>query len=247
MEAAVLGGYAKRASPSCTGTRPCRASIAARGCSQDARRLRARDRVTRRSSARINTGAPRATGEGASGWGDLSAHWDGSSFRGLRSARQRVPRRAAVWSARWSTPSSSSYRDVAQGSGEAFVPLDEGLADSLAPRPRPRLRRAGAVSRRADPVARDARCRSASSSTRKAPRSSKLVEAQTAGRPIPDNQLRGATARSARAGGRAGDGRGPARLRRRPAVVGSPLRADHAGRPATSPRSPLASHAAPAE
>ena len=189
----------------------------------------ARGWATSRSSPSINARPRPSTGGGAAGWGDLSAHWDASSFETALGAPAGAEERSRLVAALIDS-FFRGYRDVARGSDEAFIPLDEGLA---------------VVSRHARDLGYDGlvlfldelilwlatHAADLRFLNEEGPKVSKLVEAGD-GRPAdPDRQLRCAPARPARAGRRAGDGRVAARLRGRAAMVGGPLRADHAGGP----------------
>ena len=180
MEAAVLGGYAARVAELRRGA-PVPGVYRSEGLFEDARRLRAQ-MGDEAFFARINASASTA-GEGASGWGDLSAHWDASSFETALGAPAGAEARSRLVAALVES-FFQSYRDVAQGSGEAFVPLDEGLA---------------IVSRHARDLGYDAlvlfldelilwlatHAADLGFLNAEGPKVSKLVEAQTAGRPIP--------------------------------------------------------------
>ena len=84
--------------------------------------------------ARINASASTA-GEGASGWGDLSAHWDASSFETALRAPAGAEARSRLVAALVES-FFQSYRDVAQGSGEGVRAAGRGARDSLAARAR---------------------------------------------------------------------------------------------------------------
>ena len=180
MEAAVLGGYAQRVAELHPDA-PVPGVYRSEGLFADARRLRAEigDEAFFRG---INTGASTA-GEGTSGWGDLSAHWDASIFDAALGAPAGAEERSRLVGALVGS-FFRSYRDVAQGSGEAFVPLDEGLA---------------IISRHARDLGYDAlvlfldelvlwlatHAADLKFLNAEGPKVSKLVEAQAAGRPIP--------------------------------------------------------------
>ena len=151
MEAAVLGGYAARVAE-LHPEAPVPGVYRSEGLFEDARRLRARIGGEEFFDA-INAVAS-GTGEGASGWGDLSARWDAASFEAALIAPAGAEERSRLVAALIDS-FFQSYRGVAGGSAEAFVPLDDGTGDHLAARARPRLRRARAVSGRAGPLARD--------------------------------------------------------------------------------------------
>ena len=180
MEAAVLGGYAKRVAQLHPDA-PVPGVYRSEGLFADARRLRTEigDEAFFR---RLNAGASGA-GEGASGWGDLSAHWDDTTFEVAHGAAAGAEERSRLVAALIGS-FFRSYRDVAQGSGEAFIPLDEGLA---------------VVSRHARDLGYDAlvlfldelilwlatHAADLQFLNAEGPKVAKLVEAQTAGRLIP--------------------------------------------------------------
>ena len=180
MEAAVLGGYAARVAELHPDA-PVPGVYRSEGLFADARRLRAElgdEAFFRRLNAGVSGG-----GEGASGWGDLSAHWETSSFEAALGAPAGAEERSRLVAALVGS-FFRSYGDVAQGSGEAFVPLDEGLA---------------IVSRHARDLGYDAlvlfldelilwlatHAADLKFLNAEGPKVSKLVEAQAAGRPIP--------------------------------------------------------------
>ena len=180
MEAAVLGGYAARVRE-LHPEAPVPGVYRSEGLFEDARRLRA-EIGDLTFFSRINA-ATSSTGESASGWGDLSPRWDASSFEDALAARAGAEARSRLVAALVGS-FFQSYGDVALGSGEAFVPLDEGLA---------------IISRHARDLGYDAlvlfldelilwlatHAADLRFLNTEGPKVSKLVEAQTAGRPIP--------------------------------------------------------------
>ncbi len=124
MEAAVLGGYAARVAE-LHPEAPVPGVYRSEGLFEDARGLRARI-GDEQFFAGINA-ATSSTGEGASGWGDLSARWDASSFEDALTAPAGAEERSRLVGALIDS-FFQSYRSVAGGSAEAFVPLDDGLA-----------------------------------------------------------------------------------------------------------------------
>ena len=76
--------------------------------------------------ASVNESAS-TTGEGAAGWGDLSAHWDAASFEAALDAPAGAEERSRLVAALVDS-FFRGYREVARGSVEAFVSLDDGLA-----------------------------------------------------------------------------------------------------------------------
>ena len=180
LEAAVLGGYAARVSELHPDA-PAPGVYRSEGLFEDARRLRAQigDETF---FARLNETAA-STGEGAAGWGDLSAHWDAASFEAALGAPAGAEERSRLVAALIDS-FFRGYRDVARGSDEAFVPLDEGLA---------------VIARHARDLGYDAlvlfldelilwlatHAADLQFLNEEGPKVSKLVEAETAGRPIP--------------------------------------------------------------
>ena len=180
LEAAVLGGYAARVADGHPDA-PTPGVYRTEGLFEDARRLRAQigDETF---FARLNETAS-STGEGAAGWGDLSAQWDAASFEAALGAPAGAEERSRLVGALIDS-FFRGYRDVARGSDEAFVPLDEGLA---------------VVSRHASDLGYDAlvlfldelilwlatHAADLSFLNEEGPKVSKLVEAEAAGRPIP--------------------------------------------------------------
>ena len=180
LEAAVLGGYAARVA-NLHPDAPAPGVYRTEGLFEDARRQRAR-MGDESFFAELNA-ATSSTGGGAAGWGDLSAHWDASSFETALGAPAGAEERSRLVAALIDS-FFRGYRDVARGSGEAFVPLDEGLA---------------IVSRHARDLGYDAlvlfldelilwlatHAADLGFLNEEGPKVSKLVEAETAGRPIP--------------------------------------------------------------
>ena len=180
LEAAVLGGYAARVADLHPDA-PTPGVYRTEGLFEDARRLRAQigDETF---FARLNEIAS-STGEGAAGWGDLSAQWDAASFEAALGAPAGAEERSRLVAALIDS-FFRGYRDVARGSDEAFVPLDEGLA---------------VISRHASDLGYDAlvlfldelilwlatHAADLSFLNEEGPKVSKLVEAEAAGRPIP--------------------------------------------------------------
>ena len=141
-----------------------------------------RRRNARRRVARLNETAS-STGEGAAGWGELSAQWEASTFEAALDAPAGAEERSRLVAALIDS-FFQGYRDVARGSAEAFVPLDDGLA---------------VISRHARDLGYDAlvlfldelilwlatHAADLSFLNEEGPKVSKLVEAETAGRSIP--------------------------------------------------------------
>ena len=73
----------------------------------------------------LNEGASSA-GDGG-GWGDLESNWDASTFEEALVAPPADPKRTSLIGALVETV-LPAFMDAAQGTGEAFVPLDEGLS-----------------------------------------------------------------------------------------------------------------------
>ena len=180
MEAAVLGGYAARVAE-LHPEAPVPGVYRSEGLFEDARGLRARI-GDEEFLAGINAAAS-GTVEGASGWGDLSAHWDASSFETALTAPAGAEERSRLVAALIGS-FFQSYGDVTRGSAEAFVPLDDGLA---------------IISRHARDLGYDAlvlfldelvlwlatHAADLPFLNEEGPKVSKLVEAEAAGRPIP--------------------------------------------------------------
>ena len=180
LEAAVLGGYAARVADLHPDA-PAPGVYRTEGLFGDARRLRAQvgDETF---FARLNETAS-STGEGAAGWGELSAQWDASTFEAALAAPAGAEERSRLVAALIDS-FFRGYRDVARGSDEAFVPLDEGLV---------------VISRHARDLGYDAlvlfldelilwlatHAADLSFLNEEGPKVSKLVEAETASRPIP--------------------------------------------------------------
>ena len=180
LEAAVLGGYAARVADLHPDA-PAPGVYRTEGLFEDAGRLRAQigDQMF---FARLNETAS-STGEGVAGWGELSAQWDASTFEAALDAPAGAEERSRLVAALIDS-FFRGYRDVARGSDEAFVPLDDGLA---------------VISRHARDLGYDAlvlfldelilwlatHAADLSFLNEEGPKVSKLVEAETAGRPIP--------------------------------------------------------------
>ena len=180
LEAAVLGGYAARVADLHPDA-PAPGVYRTEGLFEDARRLRAQigDETF---FARLDETAAGAA-EGAAGWGDLSARWDAASFEAALGAPAGAEERSRLVAALIDS-FFRGYRDVARGSGEAFVPLDEGLA---------------VIARHARDLGYHAlvlfldelilwlatHAADLQFLNQEGPKVSKLVEAETAGRPIP--------------------------------------------------------------
>ena len=218
MEAAVLGGYATRVAELHPDA-PVPGVYRSEGLFEDARRLRA-EIGDERFFGRINETTSGA-GEGTAGWGDLSAHWDASSFEAALGAPAGAEERSRLVAALIDS-FFRGYRDVARGSDEAFVPLDEGLA---------------IISRHARDLGYHAlvlfldelilwlatHAADLRFLNEEGPKVSKLVEAETADRPIPIVSFVARQRDLRELVGEQGHGRAATRLRGRPAVVGGPL------------------------
>ena len=180
LEAAVLGGYAARVAELHPGA-PTPGVYRSGGLFDDARRLRAQ-MGDETFFARVNETAASAAGT-AAGWGDLSARWDAASFEAALGAPAGAEERSRLVAALVDS-FFRGYRDVARGSDEAFVPLDEGLA---------------VIARHARGLGYDAlvlfldelilwlatHAADLRFLNEEGPKVSKLVEAETAGRAIP--------------------------------------------------------------
>ena len=180
LEAAVLGGYAARVAELHPGA-PTPGVYRSAGLFDDARRLRAQigDEAF---FARVNETAASTAGT-AAGWGDLSARWDAASFEAALGAPAGAEERSRLVAALVDS-FFRGYRDVARGSDEAFVPLDEGLA---------------VIARHARDLGYDAlvlfldelilwlatHAADLRFLNEEGPKVSKLVEAETAGRAVP--------------------------------------------------------------
>ena len=180
LEAAVLGGYAARVAELHPDA-PTPGVYRSAGLFDDARRLRAQigDETF---FARVNETAASTAGT-AAGWGDLSARWDAASFEAALGAPAGAEERSRLVAALVDS-FFRGYRDVARGSDEAFVPLDEGLA---------------VIARHARDLGYDAlvlfldelilwlatHAADLRFLNEEGPKVSKLVEAETAGRAVP--------------------------------------------------------------
>ena len=180
LDAAVLGGYAARVAELHPDA-PTPGVYRSAGLFDDARRLR-EEIGDETFFARVNaTGA--STAGAAAGWGNLSARWGAASFEAALDAPAGAEERSRLVAALIDS-FFRGYRDVARGSGEAFVPLDEGLA---------------VIARHARDVGYDAlvlfldelilwlatHAADLRFLNEEGPKVSKLVEAETAGRAIP--------------------------------------------------------------
>ena len=180
LEAAVLGGYAARVAELHPDA-PTPGVYRSAGLFDDARRLR-EEIGDETFFARVNETAASTAGAGA-GWGNLSARWDAASFEAALGAPAGAEERSRLVAALIDS-FFRGYRDVARGSGEAFVPLDEGLA---------------VIARHARDLGYDAlvlfldelilwlatHAADLRFLNEEGPKVSKLVEAETAGRAIP--------------------------------------------------------------
>ncbi len=180
LDAAVLGGYAARVAELHPDA-PTPGVYRSAGLFDDARRLR-EDIGDETFFARLNETAASTAGA-AAGWGNLSARWDAASFEAALGAPAGAEERSRLVAALIDS-FFSGYRDVARGSGEAFVPLDEGLA---------------VIARHARDLGYDAlvlfldelilwlasHAADLQFLNEEGPKVSKLVEAETAGRAIP--------------------------------------------------------------
>ena len=180
LDAAVLGGYAARVAELHPDA-PTPGVYRSAGLFDDARRLR-EEIGDETFFARVNESAASTAGA-AAGWGDLSARWDAASFEAALGAPAGAEERSRLVAALIDS-FFRGYRDVARGSGEAFVPLDEGLA---------------VIARHARDLGYDAlvlfldelilwlatHAADLRFLNEEGPKVSKLVEAETAGRAIP--------------------------------------------------------------
>jgi hypothetical protein len=122
MESAILGQYAetvRRLHPDA----PVPGFYRAEGLFEDAKRLRAQigdDRFF----AGLNDGAAGAADDG---WGDLGAGWQADAFEGAMLEPPGGDERARLVGALIGTY-FSAYTQVADGRGESFVNLDDGLS-----------------------------------------------------------------------------------------------------------------------
>ena len=180
LDAAVLGGYAARVAE-LHPEAPTPGVYRSAGLFDDARRLR-EEIGDETFFARVNETAASTAGA-AAGWGNLSARWDAASFEAALGAPAGAEERSRLVAALIDS-FFRGYRDVARGSGEAFVPLDEGLA---------------VIARHARDLGYDAlvlfldelilwlatHAADLRFLNEEGPKVSKLVEAETAGRAIP--------------------------------------------------------------
>ena len=177
MEAAVLGGYVKRVLDLHPGA-PIPGVYRAAGLFHDAAELR----KTLGDAAFFDRLNRRAAGVGG-GWGDLEADWDATSFELALEAPPGSDDRSRLIGA-LVEEFFQSYKEVARGSQEAFVSLDDGLA---------------IISRHAQSLGYDAlvlfldelilwlatHAADQKFLNAEGPKVSKLVEAESADRPIP--------------------------------------------------------------
>lgn len=122
MEAAVLGGYVRtvgKLHPEA----PVPGVYRAESLFRDAEKLRA-DLGDEKFFERLNRSA---SGGNGSGWGDLESDWDAKSFEAALAAPPEADERSRLIGA-LVQEYFQSYADVARGSHEAFVSLDDGLA-----------------------------------------------------------------------------------------------------------------------
>ena len=186
MEAAVLGGYVDRVL-TLHPEAPIPAVYRAEGLLRDARELRrgmgdaAFFEQLNRTDADAGPGP--ADAGGAGGWGELEGEWDAAAFEQALQARPGSDERDRLIGALVKT-FFQSYADVARGGQETFVSLDEGLA---------------VISRHARDLGYDAlvmfldelilwlatHAADQRFLNTEGPKVSKLVEAQTADRPVP--------------------------------------------------------------
>lgn len=177
MEAAVLGGYVKRVLDLHPGA-PIPGVYRAAGLFHDAAELR----KTLGDAAFFDRLNRRAAGVGG-GWGELEADWDATSFELALEAPPGSDDRSRLIGA-LVEEFFQSYKEVARGSQEAFVSLDDGLA---------------IISRHAQSLGYDAlvlfldelilwlatHAADQKFLNAEGPKVSKLVEAESADRPIP--------------------------------------------------------------
>jgi hypothetical protein len=123
MESGILGRYADFVRSTHPGA-PVPSVYLAEGLFADAQGLR-RSMGDDAFFAKLNEG-----GGGESGWGDLDAGWDAERFETAVNAppgpdsedrRQLVSKLVGTF--------FSSYQDIARGQEEAYVPLDDGLSE----------------------------------------------------------------------------------------------------------------------
>ena len=180
MEAAVLGGYVRRVAE-LHPEAPVPGVYRAEGLFEDARNLR--ERLGDEAFFQGLNEAASGAGGGDGGWGDLSASWDGATFEAALTAPMGSEERSRLV-ATLVDSFFQGYRDVARGSEEAFVSLDDGLA---------------IISRHARDLGYDGlvlfldelilwlatHAADLKFLNEEGPKVSKLVEAETADRPIP--------------------------------------------------------------
>ncbi len=180
MEAAVLGGYVRRVAQRHPEA-PVPGVYRAEGLFEDARNLR--ERLGDEAFFQGLNEAASGAGGGDGGWGDLSASWDGATFEAALTAPMGSEERSRLV-ATLVDSFFQGYRDVARGSEDAFVSLDDGLA---------------IISRHARDLGYDGlvlfldelilwlatHAADLKFLNEEGPKVSKLVEAETADRPIP--------------------------------------------------------------
>ena len=179
MESAVLGGYVKRVLELHPGA-PIPGVYRAAGLFRDAVELR---RTLGDAAFFAQLGQVPAGSSSGPGWGDLEADWDATSFELALEAPPGSDDRGRLIGALVEA-FFQSYKDVARGSDEAFVSLDDGLS---------------IISRHAQALGYDAlvlfldelilwlatRAADQRFLSQEGPKVSKLVEAESAHRPIP--------------------------------------------------------------
>lgn len=122
MEAAVLGGYVRKVLE-LHPTAPIPGVYLAEGLFRDTESHRARlgDETFFEGLNRSSAAA------GGDGWGDLEAGWDLDSYEAAKAASPGSDERSRLIGA-LVQEYFQSYKDVARGSQEAYVSLDDGLA-----------------------------------------------------------------------------------------------------------------------
>lgn len=121
MEAAVLGGYVRRVRELHPDAPPPGVYLA-EGLLRDARNLR-----ERLGDAEFFRQLGEGAGGGGGGWGDLAGSWDAGSFEAALDAAPGSEERSRLVGALIRTY-FQGYAGVAQGSEDAYVSLDDGLA-----------------------------------------------------------------------------------------------------------------------
>ena len=125
MEEAILGGYVKRVLELHPDA-PIPGVYKAEGLFHDAKGLRA-NLGDERFFEQLNQSSSESGADNGGGWGELEAAWDSHSFDAALDAPPNSDERSRLIGA-LVEEFFQSYKDVARGNQEAYVSLDDGLA-----------------------------------------------------------------------------------------------------------------------